>query len=71
MGNWSIPVIGLTGGVGSGKSRVARMLEERGCLVANADRMAGEALESPTVREQITQRWGFSQFPEYRHSPFW
>jgi len=63
MGNWSIPVIGLTGGVGSGKSSVARLLEEHGCLVANADKMAGEALESPEVREQITKRWG----DEVRH----
>ena len=58
MGNWSIPVIGLTGGVGSGKSRVARILEDQGCLVANADKLAAEALESPHVRASIKKRWG-------------
>ena len=58
MGQWTIPVIGLTGGVGSGKSRVAQLLEESGCLVANADQMAREALESPEIRDLITSRWG-------------
>ena len=58
MENRSIPVIGLTGGVGSGKSRVAGLLQSLGCLVADADQMASEALESPDVREKITRRWG-------------
>ena len=35
-------VIGLTGGIGSGKSRVAGMLRERGAAVIDADRVAHE-----------------------------
>ena len=31
------PVIGLTGGVASGKSAVAALLVERGCAVIDAD----------------------------------
>lgn len=35
-------VIGLTGGIGSGKSRVAGLLHERGAAVIDADRVAHE-----------------------------
>lgn len=37
-------IIGLTGGIASGKSTVARMLEERGALVLDADRIARETV---------------------------
>lgn len=40
--------IGLTGGIGSGKSTVARLLAERGALVVDADRIAREVLEFGT-----------------------
>lgn len=36
-------IIGLTGGIGSGKSTVARILEELGAVVIDADRVAHEA----------------------------
>ncbi|MEX0750394.1 MAG: dephospho-CoA kinase [Dehalococcoidia bacterium] len=36
-------VIGLTGGIASGKSAVSRMLAERGALVIDADRVGHEA----------------------------
>jgi dephospho-CoA kinase len=35
-------IIGLTGGIGSGKSTVARLLAERGAIVVDADRVAHE-----------------------------
>jgi dephospho-CoA kinase len=37
-------VVGLTGGIGSGKSTVAVMLAERGAVVVDADRLAREAV---------------------------
>ena len=37
-------VVGLTGGIGSGKSTVARMLAERGAVVVDADVVAREAV---------------------------
>jgi dephospho-CoA kinase len=37
-------LVGLTGGIGSGKSTVARLLEERGAVVIDADRLAREAV---------------------------
>ena len=37
-------VVGLTGGIGSGKSTVAAMLAERGAVVVDADRLAREVV---------------------------
>ena len=36
--------VGLTGGIGSGKSEVARLLEARGAVVVDADALAREAV---------------------------
>ncbi len=38
-------VIGLLGGIGSGKSAVARLFAEAGARVVDADRLAREELE--------------------------
>jgi dephospho-CoA kinase len=40
--------IGLTGGIGSGKSTVAALLAERGALVVDADRIAREVVAPGT-----------------------
>jgi dephospho-CoA kinase len=52
------PVIGLVGGMGSGKSLVASLLEERGAKVISGDRLGHEALGRPDVKERLTERWG-------------
>ena len=41
-------LLGLTGGIGSGKSTVARLLERRGAFVIDADQLAREAVEKGT-----------------------
>ncbi|MFG3439321.1 dephospho-CoA kinase [Nonomuraea sp. NPDC047897] len=41
--------IGLTGGIGSGKSEVSRRLAARGAVVIDADRIAREVVEPGTV----------------------
>ncbi len=41
----SMFIIGLTGGIASGKSTVARMLEEKGAYLIDADQLAREAVE--------------------------
>lgn len=52
------PVIGLMGGIGSGKSRVAGMFAAHGCAVIDADALAREALDEPAVVENIKSWWG-------------
>ena len=51
--------VGLTGGIGSGKSTVARLLAEHGAIVIDADRIAREIVEpgQPALTE-IEQRFG-------------
>lgn len=51
--------VGLTGGIGSGKSTVARLLAERGAIVIDADGIAREIVEpgEPALAE-IAQRFG-------------
>lgn len=41
-------LVGLTGGIGSGKSTVARLLERRGAVVIDADHLAREAVARGT-----------------------
>ena len=51
--------IGLSGGVGSGKSTVARMLAERGAVVIDADAIAREVVEPGTPGfEAVVARFG-------------
>ena len=51
-------VIGLLGGVASGKSTVARALAAAGWLVLDADAEARAALERPEIRRALTDRFG-------------
>lgn len=53
-----VPVIGLLGGVASGKSAVARMFAEWGAAVLDADRAGHEVLRQPEVERAIRERWG-------------
>ncbi|MEO0492990.1 MAG: dephospho-CoA kinase [Actinomycetota bacterium] len=51
--------IGLTGGIGSGKSTVADLLVERGAVLIDADRIVRE-LQAPggSVFAAMVERWG-------------
>src|SRR5207249_3410 len=42
-------LVGLTGGIGAGKSTVARMLAERGAVVIDADELARRAVDPGTA----------------------
>lgn len=52
-------LVGLTGGLGAGKSTVARMLTDRGAVLVDADELAHRALEpgSPVFR-QVSELFG-------------
>ena len=52
-------LVGLTGGIGSGKSTVARLLEERGAVVFDADVLARDAVAPGTQgHEAVVERFG-------------
>ena len=51
-------VVGLVGGIGTGKSRVAEAFARRGARVISGDELAHEALRQPEVKEQLVRRWG-------------
>lgn len=51
-------VIGLIGGIGSGKTLVAQLLRELGGYVIEADKLGHEALRQPELRARIVERWG-------------
>ncbi|HID24203.1 MAG TPA: dephospho-CoA kinase [Planctomycetaceae bacterium] len=58
-----IPVIGLIGGIGSGKSAIARWLARRGDVsVIDADALGHQALTLPHVKQQLRDRFGESIF---------
>jgi len=57
-GNEAPPVVGLTGGIASGKTTVARMLGDLGATVIDADAIARQVLQSPAVRDKIRTHWG-------------
>ncbi len=52
------PVIGLLGGIGSGKSTVARCFAHLGCVVVDADALARDALDTSPVRQELVKWWG-------------
>ncbi|MHC4172845.1 MAG: dephospho-CoA kinase [Planctomycetota bacterium] len=47
------PVIGILGGISSGKSTVAAEFVKLGCKVIDADKIAHELLVEPTVKEKV------------------
>ena len=52
------PIIGVLGGVGSGKSTVAAEFAKLGCAVIDADKIAHELLEREAVKEKIIASFG-------------
>jgi len=51
-------IIGILGGVGSGKSTVAAEFAKLGCAVIDADKIAHELLEKSAVREKVVASFG-------------
>lgn len=57
-------VIGLIGGIGSGKSLVSQVFAEQGAVVISGDDAGHEALRQSEIMHQIELRWGRSVFNE-------
>jgi len=56
------PIIGILGGIASGKSTVAEQLKVMGCAVIDADGIAKDMLQNPDVRQQIRSAFGDAVF---------
>lgn len=53
-----MPIIGVVGGIGSGKSSLARALEGLGCRRIDADALGHKALEQPAVVAELVATFG-------------
>ena len=52
------PFVGLTGGIGAGKSEALAALERLGAATISTDRVVHELYEEPEVRDAVVARWG-------------
>lgn len=57
--------LGLIGGMGSGKSEIARLFSELGGAVVAGDPLGHEALRDPQIRQQLVNRWGSELLDEH------
>ena len=53
-----LPIIGVTGGIGSGKSYVATFLKNNGCVVADADANSKLVLQREEIKNELHSWWG-------------
>lgn len=60
------PFVGLTGGMGAGKSTALGMLEELGAATLSTDAVVHELLESDEMRDQLVARFGEQVAPDGR-----
>lgn len=56
------PIIGIVGGIGSGKSFVADLFGQLGCVVINSDQQAHQAYSLDEVKRTLRQWWGDGVF---------
>jgi dephospho-CoA kinase len=58
-------LIGLTGGIATGKSTVSRLFAQRGATIIDADKIARQVVEPGTVgAAQVRQRFGAEVFDD-------
>jgi dephospho-CoA kinase len=53
-----IPFVGLTGGIGAGKSEALAALERAGAATLSSDAVVHELLATDAVRDELTARFG-------------
>ena len=56
------PIIGLAGGMGSGKSFVAKLFAEEGCLVISSDDIIRQAYKDELIKQTLRKWWGAMVF---------
>jgi dephospho-CoA kinase len=60
------PFVGLTGGIGAGKSEALAALERLGAATISTDQVVHELYEEPEVRDAVVKRWGTDVAPDGR-----
>jgi dephospho-CoA kinase len=60
------PFVGLTGGIGAGKSEALAALARLGAATISTDQIVHALYEEPEVRDAVVQRWGPEVAPEGR-----
>jgi dephospho-CoA kinase len=55
--------VGLTGGIGAGKSEALAAFERRGAAVLSTDKVAHDILDDEVVRDALVDRWGMEIAP--------
>jgi dephospho-CoA kinase len=58
------PFIGLTGGIGAGKSEALAALGRLGAATLSTDAVVHELYEQPELRDAVVARWGEEVAPE-------
>jgi dephospho-CoA kinase len=53
-----VPFVGLTGGIGAGKSTALEALQRLGAAVLSTDRVVHELYQSPDVGQAVMERFG-------------
>jgi dephospho-CoA kinase len=59
----TVPLIGLTGGMGAGKSTALKVLERLGAAVQSTDAVVHELYEGEQLRDAVIARWGPEMAP--------
>lgn len=55
-----LPFVGLTGGIGAGKSTALDALQRLGAATLSTDRVVHELYGDPAVRDEVAARFGFA-----------
>jgi dephospho-CoA kinase len=58
-----VPFVGLTGGLGAGKSTALQVLRELGAETISSDEIVHELYASPELRDTVLARWGADVAP--------
>ncbi len=60
----AVPFVGLTGGLGAGKSTALAALERLGAAVLSSDAIVHDLYESPQLRDAVAARFGPEVAPD-------
>ncbi len=58
-----VPFVGLTGGMGAGKSTALEALRRLGAAVLSTDAVVHELYQQPQLRDAVVERWGAQVAP--------